>query len=353
MSIINLKLRISLLAIAWALIVCVSPAAAQDEPNVLKMATGPAVGADFAVGRGMATLWSMTLAESDLIQCQAIVSPGSEENLSSLRLNKVDLAVLENLIANTSWQGTGLYQGAPFKELRSIFRLWPNVEYFILRGEKVDTGTIKDLGGQAVSAGMPGSGEFSALVILQAIGVNRSEMQLRYLLPFKAYRYFQSQKVAGLMISDGPFSYPVKYVMQVKENNPRLLEVSDEQLATINSTSPYKGFRFVVKAGKFPGQENDLKTIAQHNHLYCRAELDEQTVYKLTKVFFDQFGQWGNMDLGDANLEDPQKALIGLEVPLHVGAYRYFKENKIPVPDALIPPEAKQAPLASQQQKGE
>ena len=52
-------------------------------------------------------------------------------------------------------------------------------------------------------------------------------------------------------------------------------------------------------------------------------------------------------------MEDPKKALIGLEVPLHMGAYRYFKENKVPVPDALIPPEAKQKPLASQQQKGE
>ena len=101
------------------------------------------------------------------------------------------------------------------------------------------------------------------------------------------------------MISDGPFSYPVKYAMQVEKNNPHLLEVSDEQLAKITADSPYKGFRFIVKAEKFPGQEKDLKTIAQHNHLYCRAELDEQTVYKLTKVFFDQFGQWGNIDMGE------------------------------------------------------
>ena len=206
MSINYLKFKISLIAIAWALFVCVSPSVAQDEPHVLKMATGPSVGIDFAVGRGMATLWSMTLAESDQLQCQALVSPGSEENLSSLRLKKVDLVILENLIADTSWKGTGLYQGAPFKEMRSLFRLWPNVEYFVLHGDKIKSGTIKDLGGQAVSAGMPGSGEFSALVILQAIGINRSEMQLRYLLPFNAYRYFQAQKVTGLMISDGPFS---------------------------------------------------------------------------------------------------------------------------------------------------
>lgn len=353
MSIKNAKLRISLLVIAWTFFVSISTSMAQDEPHVLTMATGPAVGIDFAIGRGIATLWSMTLAESDLVQCQALVSPGSEENVSSLRLKKVDLAVMEDLIANTSWKGTGLYQGAPFKEMRSLFRLWPNVEYFILRGEKVKTGTIADLGGQAVSAGVPGSGEYSALVILQAIGINRSEMQLRYLLPFKAYRYFQAKKITGLMISDGPFSYPVKYVMKAEENNPRLLEVSDEQLKTINGSSPYEGFRFIIKAEKFPGQKKDLKTIAQHNHLYCRADLDEETVYKLTKVFFEQFGQWGNIDMGNANLEDPKKALIGLKVPLHMGSYRYYKENKIAVPDALIPPEAKQSSPADQQQKGD
>lgn len=344
---------IALMAL-WAVSLCAWPALAQDEgPKVLKMATGPAVCIDFAAGRGIATMWSMSLAESDKLQCQALVSPGSEQNLSSLRLKKVDLAILENLIANTAWEGTALYQGSPYKEMRALFRIWPNVEYFIVRGENYKTGTIADLAGQAVSAGMPGSGEFSALVILQAVGINRSEMQLRYLLPYKAYRDFQARKVTGLMLSDGPVSYPLKYVFKDKANKPRLLEVSDKQLEAINSKSPYNGFKFTVEADRYPNLEKNVNTIAQFNHLYCRTDLDEKTAYTLTKVFFEQFGQWGNLDFSKAQLEDPKQAMKGLVVPLHLGAYRYFKENKIAVPESLIPPEARQPAPAAQQQEGQ
>jgi TRAP-type uncharacterized transport system substrate-binding protein len=36
-----------------------------------------------------------------------------------------------------------------------------------------------------------------------------------------------------------------------------------------------------------------------------------------------------------------ENALLGVTVPLHKGAYKYYKEKGINIPAALIPPEAK------------
>ncbi len=36
-----------------------------------------------------------------------------------------------------------------------------------------------------------------------------------------------------------------------------------------------------------------------------------------------------------------ESALAGMTIPLHKGAYKYYKEKGINVPAALIPPEAK------------
>ena len=36
-----------------------------------------------------------------------------------------------------------------------------------------------------------------------------------------------------------------------------------------------------------------------------------------------------------------ENSLLGVTVPMHKGAYRYYKEKGVQVPAALIPPEAK------------
>jgi len=36
-----------------------------------------------------------------------------------------------------------------------------------------------------------------------------------------------------------------------------------------------------------------------------------------------------------------ETALAGMTIPLHKGAYRYYKEKGVNIPPALIPPEAK------------
>ena len=79
-----------------------------------------------------------------------------------------------------------------------------------------------------------------------------------------------------------------------------------------------------------------METIAQRNVLAVSATLDEQVVYALTKTFFENLDYLARLHPAGREL-DEKDALRGLHIPLHEGAYRYYKERKIHVPDHLVP----------------
>ena len=68
--------------------------------------------------------------------------------------------------------------------------------------------------------------------------------------------------------------------------------------------------------------------------------VSEDAVYKLTKSY------WENIDEIHANAPfmsamSLETAFQSLNIPLHVGAYKYYKEMGVTVPDELLPPELK------------
>lgn len=81
-----------------------------------------------------------------------------------------------------------------------------------------------------------------------------------------------------------------------------------------------------IPAGTYPNQDEDIQTSAIKMVMFCRGDLDEETVYQLTKTF------WENIDkLGDsqANLKGltPEEAVKDIaDLPLHSGAEKYYTE---------------------------
>nr|WP_245676225.1 TAXI family TRAP transporter solute-binding subunit [Domibacillus iocasae] len=65
-----------------------------------------------------------------------------------------------------------------------------------------------------------------------------------------------------------------------------VLEVTDEQLESINSISN-SWYRFTIPAGTYPKVEKDIQTIAQPNILNVTKELNQETVYLLTKTLYE------------------------------------------------------------------
>ena len=69
----------------------------------------------------------------------------------------------------------------------------------------------------------------------------------------------------------------------------------------------------------------DIPTVTECNELTVRADLDEETVYRLTKAFIENLD---DIRKGCATWADctPEKAAKGTGAPMHPGAVRYYKE---------------------------
>jgi outer membrane protein OmpA-like peptidoglycan-associated protein len=76
-------------------------------------------------------------------------------------------------------------------------------------------------------------------------------------------------------------------------------------------------------------------TVGKSNMLVARADVDEEDVYRITKVIFENLEELYGMDEAMREVSR-QNALTGLTIPLHPGALRYYKEAGLLPPDATI-----------------
>ena len=332
---------IVLLAVGFSLFFLGIEVTAQQKrkPVSLVVATATTGGTYYPIGVGMASLWSIKLAAKENIQVSAITSAGSGENINMMKGKEVDLSILQGLFGKMAWNGIGIYKDKPYKELRTISMLWPNVEHFVIIKDKVKTGSVSDIKGLRFSIGRAGSGtERSGLTIMEGLGMKREDVRGEYLDYFGSATAMKDRKIDGANLCAGPPVAAVTDVFAAPGIEVVILEFTDEQLNAVNDKTAYPGFRYIVPANTYPGQTKEVRTIAQPNFLGVRADMDKEVIFLLTKTLFE------NPDYMKAvhkmgtyiKLED---ALSGLPTPLHPGAYRYYKERGLTIPKNLVPPE--------------
>jgi len=306
-------------------------AARADDKNLI-IATATTGGTYYPVGVAIGTLVSVKLAGPHKITATAINSAGSGENVQMLKNKEADMAILQALFGQEAYNGTGAYEGKPVKDFRAVTMLWENVEHFALLGKYVKTGTMADLKklGEKFSIGKRGSGtEGSGRAILAALGIDpEKEMTLEYLAYSPSASAMMDGRIVGANLPAGP---PVAAVTQlyaqVGAKNVKVLDFSEPELEQLHKAYPV-WTRFVVKAGTYPGQEKDIRTVAQPNFLACRPDLPEETVYLITKTIYENLPFLHNIHKATMAMS-LERATVGLPVPLHPGAEKFYREKGI------------------------
>lgn len=315
----------------------------------LILATATTGGTYYPVGVGIAMVTSTTL---DSIHLTAITSAGSGENIQLLKNREADLAILQGLYGAMAWQGKGIYDGRPEKDIRSVTMLWQNVEHFVILSKYVETGNISDLKnlqGMNFSIGRRGSGtEISGRVITRTCGFDPDkDFNLQYLGYTPSANALQDGRIDGMNIPAGPPASSItQAIATIGAKNIKILEFTDEQLDAVNVEFPV-WTRHVIKRGTYPGQDRDINTISQSNLLVVHHEIDEETVYQIVKCIYENLPTLQNIHPA-TKVMSLQKAITGLSVPLHPGAARYYSENGIQIPAHLIQDKINFRPVRSQ-----
>ena len=333
------RLGATVLAAALAGAALAAPAQAQEDRSYL-LSTAGTGGTYYPVGVAIATLVAVRLQPAHGIAMSAITSAGSAENIRLLAQDQAQFAIVQGLWGAYASQGSGPVEPlGPQDNLRAITMLWPNVEHFAIRRDYVDTGTIDDLfgmEGRGFAIGARNSGtEGSNRHLLGGIGIDDPDtfFDLAFIGYTPSAEAFQNGNIDALNPAAGA---PVGAMTQLGAavgDEVQILSFTDEQIERANGGLAL-WTAFDIPAGTYPGQAEDVRTIAQPNFLAVNADVDEDAVYQITKAIYENLPFLHNIH-PTTRAMSLDRALTGLPLPLHPGAARYYEEAGLEIPDRL------------------
>lgn len=325
--------------LAASIAVAAPIAQAQDaEEASYILATASTGGTYYPVGVALSTLVKVKLEPSQKIGMSAISSAGSGENVRLIREGEAQFGILQGLFGYYAATGTGPVN-EPQTDLRSVTMLWQNVEQFVIASDAVNTGTMADivaLEGEAMAFGAQNSGTIGSNGALLA-GLGR-DIEADYELVYGGYgpsaEALQNGQVMGIGTPAGVPTGAISQLMASAGDSVTMLNFTAEELAAADGGrdlwTPY-----LIPAGTYPGQTEDINTIAQPNFLATHADLPEENVYQITKTIYENLAFLQAIHPATKAMSI-EAAIAGLPVPLHPGAARYYQEIGIEIPERLI-----------------
>jgi len=187
--------------------------------------------------------------------------------------------------------------------------------------------SVRDLKGKRVAVGPAGSGtEQNALQILEIYGVGEGDLRAAVRVSFTAA--VDQLKAGGV---DAAFFTTARGAPIVSaafgSGQLALLGVGATAGEALGRKYPFYT-RGEIPANTYRGQEREVATASVMAMLVARSALSEELVYRFTKAMFDNLPQLYAAHAAARNLT-LQTALVGMPLPLHPGAERFFKEKGI------------------------
>ncbi|WP_040978528.1 TAXI family TRAP transporter solute-binding subunit [Oceanobacillus jeddahense] len=287
----------------------------------VKIATATTSGAYYPIGGVMASILSQ---EMDGYNFTAEATGGSQENARLLDSEQIQFGFFGADSFYAAANGLGHFDGNPVEDLRTLARIYGNhVHVVTLEGTGIET--VEDLEGKRVAIGAPGSGTANkAEEVLTAHGFDLEEdIDAQYLDFAEGSDGLADGIVDAVIISVGIPSGNVQELAAT--HHMKLVKFSEEGTQAILDQYPYYS-EGVIPQDAYDGMEEDIPTVIAANEIGVSAQLDEDFVYEVTKLLFedhlDEFKASHNA-MGELELE----MLPESPVPYHPGAEKFFKEK--------------------------
>jgi len=306
-------------AIACVLVLSTSALAA---PKFIAIATGGTGGAYFPIGAGLADIINKKLTGYN---ASAEVTSASKVNCINVSDGKSDIALVLGDTLSYGYKGEKLGGfPKPLTNLRVIANIYPNTIQIVARK---DSGVAKltDLKGKKVSVGAPGSGtEINARQIFAAARMSYHDFgRTDYLSFSESADQMKNRAIDVTLISSG---MPNPGIMDIATSQDiTIVPIEGELLKVLDKDTPFF-VASVIPKGTYKGQDHDVSTVAIPNFLITRADLDEKTVYEITKAIFENLDRLVQAHAAAKGIK-LENATKGLPVPLHPGAAKYYREK--------------------------
>lgn len=324
-----------LLSVVLVLLLLTSAALAQaNNPATLRIGTGGTSGTYFPVGSLIAEGLNAAGNSNPLTDNQgrevvvvAQRSNGSVSNVEDMSVGLLESALVQADIAHWAFSGEGSYKhDLPRVNLGAIASLYRESVHLVA-SRKSGIRSIADLVGKRVSVDEVGSGtELDVQLIFDTLKIAKDKINIFYLKPDDAISRLQQDQLDAFFIVAG---YPVMAVSElintgIAEIVPITGDGIDKLVSNHTFFTPGE-----IPAGTYSNEKN-VETLAVSALWVANASLEEDVVFQLTRQFWSESVQSllknGHPKGREIYAAD---ALLGLGIPLHPGAEKFYRESGI------------------------
>ncbi len=260
--------------------------------------------------------------------CVPISTDGSKANIQGIDAGEYQLGTVQSDVMAYAWQGTNSFaKDGKINSFRVIGGLYAEAVQLITVDPEIKT--VADLAGKKVSIGAPASGVyFNAIDVLAAVGLTEDDIQAQYQSFNDSAESLKDGRIdAAFVVAGAPT--PAVMELMTTNANARLVPIDGEVSATIMASCPYYT-EYKIPAGTYGNQTEDVTTITVKATLIVSADLDEDTVYEITKAIFENTADITKEHSKGAELSI-ENATSGMTAPFHKGAAKYFAEKGVNV----------------------
>lgn len=258
---------------------------------------------------------------------------GSSQNMQSIHNGNIEFGITSTLQTYQGYYGIGWANGVKYDKVTSLFPAYSYEGIFFTKANS-PINTIYDLNGKMVSLGYAGGGsDVTGRELLNFYGIKPKEI------------VNASWSDVGGMLKDGLIDavfylagHPAGFIQELElTNDLKFIQISDADITKFLEENPYYNVG-TLPAGTYKGMKEDYKAFQGWNFIAASPNLPEDFIYELMKV------TWDNIDIiHEAHMSFVQTDLKNvkyLNVPLHPGAEKYYKEKGAELP--TLPPPPKQ-----------
>ena len=256
---------------------------------------------------------------------RAVATPsgGGIVNLNQAYDGEAQIGIANANLVYQAQEGIASFEGYANDKLRIFAGLYINPNQVVVTKASGIEG-LEDLIGKKISIGAAGSTTVDeASVHLGAIGKTLDDIKAEYMDTSAAADAISNKLLDGVWIMAGTPNSAVTQIMTTTDS--KIMPITAEQVEALKAEYPWYA-ACEIPAGTYAGQDEAVPTSGVKLTLFVTADVDEETVYQMTKVFWEN---WDTLTETHAALRkaDPKQACNDVAgVAIHEGAARYYRE---------------------------
>ncbi len=287
--------------------------------------TGGVTGLYYPTGGAISRMLNKKFQEFK-IKATVESTSGSVFNINAVLKGDMEFGVVQSDRQHQAYYGLAEWSetGAQ-SSLRSIFSIHPEPITLVV-SERSGIKEIKDLKGKRINLGNPGSGQLqNSRDVIAAAGLSEDDISAEYVKAVEAPSLLQDERLDGFFYTVG---HPNGNIKEATSGRIKVLIVSIKGDAVEEMLERYPYYAEAIIPHEFYPRalnKEDIETIGVKATFVTSKDVDENVVYAITKVVFENFEEFKSLHPAYQVLTK-ENMLKGLSAPVHKGALKYYKE---------------------------